>query len=419
MKHKIIRDNKTEKIIEIHIPKDMVRAELEKAYLEISKAASLPGFRPGKVPLEVIKQRFKKETHEEVMKNLMSDSFNKAMKESGIRILGIPEISDLEFEEEKEMSYKAKVAVRPEVDIKSYKGLELKKFDIEVKESDVDAYINNLREMSAKFKTRDGKALNGDYIICDMDCFVDGKFIEKKENAWLYVSDDSYIPGKELESLSVNDEKDIEKDLPKEYSKKELAGKRAKFHIKVKEVKEKLLPELNDEFAFEAAKFNNMAELREAIRENIRQHKKAEERHNLEYQAMAILDKSAVFDVPQSVVDKHLDRLVEEAKARLKRENYTEDDIKSKEPEIRKRLEDEALRGVRSYFLLDEIAKRENIKVSEAELEAAFNDIAVSSGRSAEEVKKYYEENDLVNDLAADIRQGKVFDFIVANAKIK
>jgi len=214
MKHKIIKNEKTEKIIEIHVPREMVREELEKVYREISKAASLPGFRAGKAPLGMIKQRFKKEAHEEVIKNLMSDSFNKAMKESGIRMLGSPEISDLEFEEEKGLSYKAKVAVRPEVNIKSYMALELKKVDTEVNESDVDAYINNLREMSAKFNTRNGKSVKNDYVICDMDCFVDGKFIEKKENAWLYVSEDSYIPGKELEGMGVNDEKDIEKDLP-------------------------------------------------------------------------------------------------------------------------------------------------------------------------------------------------------------
>ncbi|MBU4488639.1 MAG: trigger factor [Candidatus Omnitrophica bacterium] len=418
MKYKITKNEKTEKVIEVHIPKEMVGEALRKIYSDISKTASIPGFRAGKAPPEIIKQKFKKEAHEEVMRNLVADSFTKAVKESDIKALGSPEISDLEFEEDKGLSYKAKITVRPEVNIKLYKGLELKKTDTEVKESDVDAYVANIREMGAKFETKEGKAVKGDYLICDMDCYVEEKFVEKKENAWLYASDDSYIPGKELEGLGVNDEKGIEKDLPKEYSKSALAGKRAKFHIKVKELKTKTLPEVNDEFAKSMGKFQNMAEMKEAVRENLRQHKKVEERRSLEHQALAILDKSAAFDVSQSIVERHLDRLTEERKARLKREKHTDDDIKSKEPEIRKRLKDEAAKQVRYYFILDEIAKRENVRVSEDELEAAFGEIAQSSNHSAEEVKKYYNENDLVDDLAVEIRQKKVFDFIIANAVI-
>lgn len=418
MKHKIIKNDKTEKVIEIHIPKEMVHEALEKIYSEVSKTASIPGFRAGRAPINLIKERFKKEAHEEVMRDLMIDSFNKAVKEADIKALGSPEISSLEFEEEKGMSYKAKITVRPEVNIKSYKRLELRKTGADVKESEVDSYLNNIRETGAKFETKEGKTVKGDYLICGMDCYVDGNFVEKKENAWLYVSDDSYIPGNMLEGLGVNDEKDIEKELPKEYSKKELAGKKAKFHIKVKELKKKTLPEMNDEFANSMGKFQNMSELKEAVRENMRHHKKIEERCGLERQAMAILEKSTAFDVPQSIVDRHLERLVEEAKERLKKEKHKDDDIKSKEPEIRKMLKEEAVLQVRYYFILDEIARQENIRISETELETAFDEIAESSGHSAEEVKKYYEEHNMADDLAVEIRQKKVFDFIIENANI-
>lgn len=418
MKYKITQNDKKQKVIEIHIPKEIVAEEIEKVYLEISKTATLPGFRAGKAPIDLVKKRYQKEAQEEVTKNIISDSFNKAVTESQITVLGSPEISDFEFAEGKGMSYKATVNARPDIKIKSYKGLNLKKFSTEVKESDVDSYIDSMRQMSARFKTKEGKAAKGDYLISDMDCSVEGNFVEKKENAWLYVDDDAYIPGKLLEGMGVNDEKDVEKELPEGYSKKELAGKKAKFRIKVKEVKEKILPELNDEFAATMGKFRNMAELREAVRESLKQHNKIEERRNLEYQALVLLDKSSAFDVPQAIVDKHLERLVEETLGRLKKENYSEDDIKSKEDAIREKLKEDALRQVRSYFILDEIAKSEDIKVSDGEIEAALGKIAASSGHSAEEVKKYYDEKDLVDDLAVDIRQSKVFDFIINNANI-
>ena len=418
MKYKVTQNDKKQRVIEIHIPKEIVAEELERVYLEISKTAPLPGFRAGKAPIDLVKKRYQKEAREEVTKNLLADSFNKAVTESQITVLGSPEISDFEFAEGKGMSYKATVNTKPEIKIKSYKGLNLKKSSTEVKESDVDSYIDSMREMSARFKTKEGKAAKGDYLISDMDCSVEGNFVEKKENAWLYVDDDAYIPGKLLEGMGVNDEKDVEKELPEGYSKKELAGKKAKFRIKVKEVKEKILPELNDEFAATMGKFRNMAELREAIRENLKRHNKIEERRNLEYQALVLLDKASLFDTPQAIVDKHLERLLKEALGRLKKENYSEDDIKSKEGAIREKLKEDALRQVRSYFILDEIAKLEDIKVSDSEIEAAFGEIAASSGHSAEEVKKHYEENDLIEDLAVDIKQRKVFDFIINNAII-
>lgn len=418
MKYKITQNAKKQHVIEIRIPKEIVAEELEKTYREISKSASLPGFRQGKAPLDLIKKRYRKEAHEEAMRQLVHDSLDRAVAESEIRVLGSPEISDFEFGEGKDMSYKATVTVRPEIKIKSYMGLTLKKYAADVTEADIDSYINSMREMGARFKTKEGKAAKGDYLICDMDCSVDGNFVEKKENAWLYADDDSYISGKYLEGMAVNDEKEIEKDLPADYSKKELAGKKAKFRIKVKEVKEKALPELNDEFAASMGKFHNMAELREAIRETIKQRKKIEERRNLEDQALVLLDKSATLDVPQPVVDRHLERLVEEAKNRLKKDNYPESEIKAKESEIREKFKEDAVRQVRSYFILDEIANLEKVKVSGSEMEAAFGDIAASSGHSPEEVKKYYEENDMTDDLAVDIRQRKVFDLIINNASI-
>ncbi|MDD5680505.1 MAG: trigger factor [Candidatus Omnitrophica bacterium] len=418
MKYKVTQNDKKQKVIQIHIPKEIVAEELEKVYSEISKSASMPGFRAGKAPLDLIKKRYQKEAREEVTKNLMFDSFNKAVTESKINLLGSPEISDFEFTEEKGMSYNATVNTRPEIKIKSYKGLTLKKTDTEVKDSDVDSYINSMREMSARFKTKEGKAVKGDYLIADMDCYVEGNFVEKKEGAWLYVDDDAYIPGKVLEGTGVNDEKDVEKELPEGYSRKELAGKKAKFHIKIKEVKEKTLPELNDEFAATMGKFHNMAELKEAVRENLKHHNKIEERRSLEHQALVLLDKSSTFDVPQSIVDRHLERLLEEAKKRLQKENYSEDEIKAKEGAVKEKLKEDALTQVRSYFILDEIARLENIKVTDDEIEAAFGEIAGSSGHSAEDVRKHYEDNDLVDDLAVDIRQKKVFDLIINNASI-
>jgi trigger factor len=418
MKYKIKRSGKTQKTVEFHISKEIIGEELNKIYREISRAASLPGFRKGKAPLEIVRKKYKKEATDEAVKNLVTDSFRKAITESEIDMLGLPEISDLEFDEEKGMSYKATVNIRPEIRLKNYKGLSLKKAGREIKESDVDSEINSLREMSAKFLTKERNARNGDYIVCNVECAVEGHPAENKENAWLYVGDPAFIPGKELEGLKVNDEKDVEKILPKDYSKKELAGKKAKFHITVKEVKEKILPELNDEFALTAGNFKSVAELRETVRENMKRRNQIEERRELEGQALKILDKAAVFDAPQFMVDRHLEALVDEAKERLKRQQVSEEEIKSMEKDFREKLKDEAGREVRAFFILEEIAKSEKITADDKEIEASLKVIASSSGRSIDEVRKYYDENNRTENLREDIKQRKVLDFIIKNANI-
>jgi trigger factor len=424
MKYKIRQSGKAQKVVDIYISKELVAEELNKTYREICKNASIAGFRVGKAPMELIKKRYKKEAQDEAMKNLVADSFKKAIRESDIDMLGFPEISDLQFDEEKGMSYKATINTRPEIKLKGYKGLKLTKVPAqggkrEIKESDIDSEINIIREINAKFVTKDDTAAFGDYIICDVECTVLDQPAEKKENVWLYVGDDTFIPGKPLEGLKVNDEKDVEKVLPKDYSKRELAEKKANFHIKVKEVKKKILPELNDEFLAMAGNFRSMAELRETIRQSIKKRNERAERIDLETQALKLLDDTAVFDIPQFMVDRHLQTLVNEAKERLTREGqYSEDEIKSMEENFREKLKAEAIRQVRAYFILDEIAKLEDMKTDDKEIENTFNMIASSTGRSLDEVRKYYKEKDLIEDVKEEIKQKKVLDFLIKNAKI-
>ena len=210
----------------------------------------------------------------------------------------------------------------------------------------------------------------------------------------------------------------MNKTLPKDYSKKEIAGKDALFHITVKEVKEKILPEVNDEFATTAAGFKSLAELREAVRGNMKRRNEMEARRELEKEALGLLDKNSAFEAPEFMVKKHLETLINHGKDRLKKENLKDDEIKAMEGDLRNRLKGEALREVRAFFILDEIAKLENIKVDEEEITQALSQIASRSNRSVDEVKKYYEENNLIENLREDIRQRKVLDLVIKNANI-
>ena len=418
MKYKIKQSGKTQKIVEFHISKELVSEELDRLYRDISKTASLPGFRTGKVPIGLIKKRYKKEATDEVVKSLLTGSFKKAVSESDIDMLGLPKITDLEFHEDKGMSYKATVDIRPQVKIKKHKGLNLKKLENEVKESDVDKEIDNLRSTKANFSTKEGSAEEGDYVICDVECVVEGKSLEKKENAWLYVGEPAFIPSKTLKGMKANDQRDVEKAFPKEYSKKEIAGKNAKFHITAKEIKKKVLPELNDEFARTAANLKTMAELREALRKNIKRRNEIERRRALESEALKLLGENTVFEAPKFMVEKQFEILMNDTREKLKRQQLPKEEIESMEKNFSEKLKIEAAREVRAFFILEEIAKLENITVGDEEINAAFKEIASSSGHSADEVEKYYNENNLLENLREDIKQKKALDFVIKNANL-
>ena len=418
MKYKIRQSGKTQKAIEFHISRDVVAGELSRIYGEISKNAALPGFRSGKAPIELIRKRYKKEAEEEAVKNLMGDSFGKALEESKISMLGFPEISDLEFSEEKGMSYKAVLNLKPEVKLKNYKGLNLKRMKKEIGESDVEEQIRKIREANAKFVSKDKNVVPDDYVICDVDCLVEGHIAEKKENVWLYVGDDSFIPGKSLEGLKTGDCRDVQKDLPADYSKKEIAGKKANFHITVKEVKEKVLPEIDQDFLSTMGKFKSVDEFREVIRQSMVRRNDIEEKRDLEGQALKLLDKMATFDVPEFMVERHHRTLVDSARERLKAERVPGEQIKSMEKDFSDRLRPEALREVRAYFILNEIARLEGLEVGAKDLESAFKAAASTTGRPAEEVRKHYEKNDALEDLKQEIKQRKVLDFLIENANV-
>ena len=419
MKYKVKQSGKTQKVFEFHISRELVCEELDRIYQKMARTATLPGYRTGKAPLKLIKSRYKQEVSEEAMRNLLRSSLKKAMDESKDEMLGLPEITDIQFDEERGMSYKASVNLWPQVRLKAYKGLKLKRQRKSVTESDVDAEINNLRQLYATYTTKDGSAEGGDYIVGRVECRVGEHPVETKENVWLFVGDDAFLPADELVGLSVNAKKSIEKILPKDYSRKEVAGKKATFVVTVNEIKKKLLPEINDEFAKSVASCSNMKEFRDAVRSSLQHRGAAEEARDLEGQALRALDKNASFEVPPLMVERQLTSLVNDAKERLKRDNFSDEEIENAQQQMRERLKDEAVRQVRAFFILDEIARLEHIVVEDKEVDAALAAIASSSGCTKEDARRYYEKNDLLETLREDIKQKKILDFVIRHANIE
>lgn len=407
--------------LDIEVSKDAIDKAFEEVYDELARVVNIPGFRVGKAPKDLVKKQYAKDAHQEVLKRLIPEAYRKAIEEHKLTPVGMPAISDVSFEEGKLLSFKARIDTRPEFKLKSYKAIKLYRKKADVKPDDVEKTLESLRGVHAKYIAAGDRPVEmGDYVVADLDCSVDGKpFHKKRENIWLVVEKESFIPGlgEKMVGMKKGEEKDVESTLPKEYPDKALAGKIAVYHVAVKEIKVRQLPNLDDEFAKDLGK-DNMTALKDAISKELEARIKASVEIDTENQLLNKLMDDNVFTVPASFVKRQTDFMVENSKQRLVDKGFKREELDKKDDEFRAKCKDDAVRQVRLMFILDEIAKNEHIDATEEDLENSYKSIAAQANTTPEEVKKHYEKEDMVDNLLDKIREEKTVEFLLKNAEI-
>lgn len=409
------------RLLEIEVPVEDVKRGFDEFYAELGKTAKVPGFRPGKAPHHILEMRYQREAREEVLRRLIPDSYREAMRKRSLIPVDLPEISEVKFEKGGPISFKAAVDIRPEIRLGKYKGLKALKKKAEVKAEEVARALAELQEASAQYVAVEGRSIQrGDYVAIDIEGFVEDVSIDKRSDFWLAVDKGSYIPGlaEGLIGLRHGQEKEIKLTLPEDFAKKEFAKKEATFKVKIKEIKEKTLPSLDDELAISLGEFKTLDELREAIKRDLMVRKEIECRADLENQVFDQLIKSSPFEVPGSLVKRQTERLVKEAKVRLLYRGMKREDVDSQEEVLRRNLGANALRQVKVAFILGEIADREKIEVSDGDIERRIDEIAKRSRQDREEVRNYLKEKDLLDNLRSELRTEKTSDFLVKSAVI-
>ncbi|MCX5716172.1 MAG: trigger factor [Candidatus Omnitrophica bacterium] len=423
MKKKVKHIEECRKSIEIEVSPAEFKKHINEFYEKIQKVAAVPGFRAGKAPRDLLEKHYSERATKEVVEDLIAHSYRQALEESGFMPLGYPEVNDVKLDEANTLFFKVEFNTRPKLELKNYKGLQAKKKRAEIKDEDVEKSINSLRDANARFKTSEGRSVKiGDYIVCDSEILVEGKPIAKKrENIWMPVEEKSYVPGLSagLAGANAGDQKEIETQLPPDFPIKGCAGKKAVFRINVKEVKEKQLPNIDDEFAKDLG-YNTLAELRESVRKMLEGQAAMQARDGLENQLIEkLLSANPDFEVPSSIINSQVEHLVEDEKKRLLKQGLKEDDIKGKEKELIEKYRPLASKQVKTMFVLNEIADKEKISASDEEVDAVLEEIAGRSRQSKEKVEKYYEDNDLLHGLRTDIINKKVLDFLIKEAKVE
>lgn len=408
-------------LFEIEVSKETIGKAFDEVYNEITKVASIPGFRVGKAPKEMVRLHYAKSAREEALKRLIPETYRKALQEHGITPVSMPEISEVIFEEDKPLTFKAKVDSRPKFKLKNYKGLKLERKKAAITDEDINNTLKSLQEVNAKYISADDRPIRmGDYVVSDLDCFVEGKAIHKKrEGLWLTIEKDSFIPAlaEKMIGMKKGEERDFEAKLHEKYPDKTLAGKDARYHILAKEIKERKLPAIDDEFAKDLGK-ENLEELKKEIAKELEARAKTAGEVNIENQLLGKLTADNVFSVPSSFVSRQLEHMVEDAKRRLLERGFKKEELDKKDKEFQDKYRDEAARQVRLLFILDEVANQEKVDVSDEEVADAYKAIAAQYSKTEEDVRAHYEKEGLVDNLRDKIREGKTVKLLLDNSSI-
>lgn len=411
-----------EKLLTIDVPSEIVTEEFSSFYDSVAKRARIPGFRTGHAPQHVVKIHFKEEAKQEVLKHLLSRTFYEAVKQESLPVIGYPRIDNVEFDETR-LKFKALIEMRPKMKLDKYFGLSVKCDPVVINESEISETLKRVQESQAKFETVEGReAKIGDYLICDYLLSVDGREAEKKDNEWFEIREKDYLEGfsKQLIGVKMGDVREVNVVFPKEYARKEFAGKPAQFTLTVKEMKEKKLPALDDELAKTLGDYATFEELKNVVRKDIEDHRKQDLETKLEKNLLDELIQKSKFEVPAGMVERRLEALVEEGLQTLQYQGLKKEDAEKEREQLKKNLLTEAERQVRISFLLDEIANREKIQATEEDLNLKYETISKRVRRSVQEVKAYYEQEETRKEsLMIQIVNEKVIQRIKEKAVIQ
>lgn len=400
--------------------------QIDEALKKKQKTTSLKGFRKGKAPLSMIKELYGPQVENEALYTFVSQEFYTAIQKEGIKAVGYPQFANTEFKKEtNDVNFEATVEIIPEINVGDYKAYEFKKDDTTVNDEDVDNLIKRYLDPKSEMTeiTEEVALENGHFAVFDFEGEKEDG--EKPENMQgkeflLEIGSGQFIPGFEegMIGLKKGDKKTIDVTFPAEYHEETLRGAKVKFHVELHEIKEKKLPELNDELAKEFG-FESVEDMKTKTRERFEYQKVREANEKLH---QAILEKFVAdnnFDIPKALVDEQKKSIIRDVTGNLKQQGFNDDMIKTYFDKWQDDVETKAEFQVKSGLILDSLAKKYNVEASEADLEEKIKEMADQSGMKVDQVKDFYLKNDNVKkNMMYAIREEKTFEKIKEEVKI-
>jgi trigger factor len=417
--------SQVKKKLSMEVPWDEVKNELDASYREIGKKAKIKGFRPGKIPRNVLELYYKDQAEGETITNIVNKYYWQELEKRGIVPISQPEIKQDGFKENTDFSFSASFETEPEIDPKNYKGMELEKEAFKVTDNDVEIRLNEIRQMFATMEEvkDDRPVVNGDFVVIDFAGSVNGELFKelKAEGYLLEIGSQRFVPGFEEQLIGTKngETKEIKVTFPEDYHEKKFAGKEIIFNVIVKGIKEKKLPETDENFIKNFEKYNSLDDLKNDVRKSLEEKFQQQAEINLQNRITEILIKENDFEVPPSLVERQIYYMIVDTQKRMISAGIDEKNAMEFSIKMHDKFKDDAVKIVKSFLLLKKIAQKESFVVEEEEIEKHLQELAVQNGHDFELLKKMYDNEERKDNLKMELIQKKAFDFIESNANIK
>jgi trigger factor len=419
--------------LQIELPPEEVAKEWDAIANSFVRFAKIPGYRPGKAPRAVIDKRFRKEIQDELTKKLVSKSYHEAVEREQLRVASLTNIEDIQFGEDKSMRFRATVVTAPEFELPDYKNIPVQLPDTKVTDSEVDAALERLRDQSADFVDVPGRGLQmGDFAVIDFEGSVETKPIseiapEASKNLqggkkfWLHVAAENFLPKfcEQLVEQQPGETRLVIVEFSADFPVKELAGKKADYAVTLREIKEKVLPAIDDALAAKLAPGKTLTDLRQMIGHDIEHAKEHDVERAKEAQILKYLHERIQFELPPALLQNETRRALAELVQRNRERGVTDEMLKEKEKELIDGAAGLAANRLKTNFILHRITERENIQVKKEDVDLRIRQEAARYDISPDKMRKELQQKDALDDVAEQILLGKTLDFLKANVSIE
>ena len=419
--------------LKVEIPADKVNGQRQSIVSKYAGQARVPGFRPGKAPVDVIEKRYQKQISDELNENLFNLAIDEAIQKEELKVLNFGAPQDLLASPDGGMAFTTELIMAPDVTLPNYKGIEVKIPSEDVPEDALDAQLKQLQERFADFEDiTDRAAEMGDFAVIDYSSTVEGKpteefigksagYIGGREGFWLKLDEQAFLPGfaDEVVGMKPEDSKDITITMPEDFPVADLVGKEVVFATTMKELKTSILPELNDEFAGKLAPDKTLEDVKGMILENLQEERKRQIQESKINQVVAHFTANADFELPEELVNQETQSPADQMVQRGMQSGMDEEAIASQEAEIFASANQAAVNNLRTTFILQEIAAAESLEVTDQELLGQISQMAAQRKQAPKKFIKELQRNGQIPSIRNNMLTSKAIDFVVSEAKVE
>lgn len=433
MKTAVEQTGPCRKVVKVEVPADVVTAEYKKVVNEFCKHARVAGFRAGKAPAAIVEKQFAKDLLEETRERMVPRAYQEALRQEKLTPVAVVDVSEIQLDKQLPLSFKVTVDVVPEFKIPTYAGIPVTSKPVEVKDEEVEKVITNMRDRQARFESVTGRvAGKGDVVEIDYDATCEGKTMKELAPAnaelgegkdfWVLVGDNMplFLPGMpaKLEGIEIGGKREIEIVFPADYRVKEVAGKTAVYSVTARGIRERQLPDVNDEFA-KSLGTESVDDLKQKIRENLLEANKMTERNRQRDEVIKwLLENTDLKDLPQSQVEEEARHIIQDVVQENVRRGISKDEIESNREDIFNRAAQSSSERVKVNYILNRIADEKEISVAGSDVDARIAEMAVRYKMPPQKMRAELEKRDSLRAIYGNLRLEKTLDVLMADVKV-